>query len=184
MSLLVATWHTSSTLKPLEQDLHILRNLPATRPTETPLLRDYLCHFRHTRPGLHHVQNLPASFACDFILANLIPTPVSLMHLMQALPHYTAEDIVHIHECTLHPTPGCRYLFNTSSGPSHCNVIVTANGVSLDSLLALAPQISWFISGINPSLMAKSSHLGYGGLPVSTTQVPTFPELSQVETFV
>jgi len=120
---------------------------------------------RHTRLGLHH----------DPILANPISAPVSLAHLTQALPHYAAEDVVRIHECTLHPTPGHHDPFNTSSRPSHCNVIVTTDRVSSDSLLVLAPQISGFISGINPSLMAESSHLGYGGLTVSTTQVPTSP---------
>ena len=139
---------------------------------------------RHTRPGTHHVQNSPASFAHDPTLANTIPTPVSLAHLVQALPHYAVEDVVHIHERTLHSAPERRRPFNTSSGPSHCNVIVTTDGVSLDSLLELAPQISRFISGLNPSLIAKSPHLGYGGLTISTTQVITSPELSQVETFV
>ena len=106
------------------------------------------------------------------------------MHLTQALPHYAAEDIVRIHERTLHPAPGRRRPFNTSNGPSYCNMIVTADGVSSDSLLELAPQISRFISGLNPSLIAESSHLGYGGLTISTTQDITSPELSQVETFV
>ena len=130
------------------------------------------------------MQNLPASFARDPILVNAISAPVSLAHLTQALPHYAAEDIVCIYEHTLHPTPGHHCPFNTSSRPFRCNVIVTADGVSLDSLLALALQISRFIFGLNPSLIAKSSHLGYGGLTVSTTQVPISPELSQVETFV
>ena len=139
---------------------------------------------RHTRPGTHHVQNSPVSFARDPTLVNAIPAPVSLAHLAQALLHYAVEDVVCIHERTLHPTPGCHRPFNTSSRPSRCNVIVTADGVSLDSLLELAPQISRFISGLNPSLIAKSSRLSYGGLTISTTQVITSPELSQVETFM
>jgi len=32
--------------------------------------------------------------------------------------------------------------------------------------------------------MVESSHLGYGGLTVSTTRVPTSPKLTQVKTFV
>ena len=115
------------------------------------------------------MQNSPASFARDPTLANPIPAPVSLAHLAQALPHYAAEDVVCIHERTLHPAPGRHHPFNTSSRPSRCNVIVTADGVSLDSLLELALQISRFISGLNPSLIAESSHLGYGGLTISTT---------------
>ena len=130
------------------------------------------------------MQNSPASFVHDSTLANPISAPVSLAHLALALPHYAAEDVVRIHERTLHPASGRHCPFNTSSGPSRCNVIVTADGVSSDSLLALAPQISRFISGLNPSLIAKSSRLGYGGLTISTTQVTTSPELSQVETFM
>jgi len=130
------------------------------------------------------VQNSPASFARDSTLANSIPAPVSLVHLRQALPHYAAEDVVHIHERTLHPAPGRHCPFNMSNGPSRCNVIVTTDGVSSDSLLALAPQISRFISELNPSLIAESSRLGYRGLTISTTRVTTSPELSQVETFV
>ena len=109
---------------------------------------------------------------------------VGLASLAQALPHFSAEDVVCLHQHVLHPMPGCHYPFNTSNGPSHCTIVASAEELSLDALLALGPQISRFVNLLQCSLMVTSFRLGYGGLAFSTSCVPTSPELAQVETFV
>ena len=106
------------------------------------------------------------------------------MSLVQALPHFSAENVVRLHQRVLHPTPGRRRPYNTSNGPSRCTIIASAEGLSSDALLALGPQISHFVDSLKCSLMIASFCLGYGGLALSTSRVPTSPELARVETFM
>ena len=55
---------------------------------------------------------------------------------------------------------------------------------ALVALLPFTPQISHLINSLPSSIMVKSFHLSYRGLCLSTTSIPTFSDLSRVETFM
>ena len=82
--------------------------------------------------------------------------------------------------------PGnCCRPFNTSNGPSCWSIVVVVESkAALVALLPLALQISHLIDSLPSSIMVESFCLLYGGLCLSTTNVPTPSDLSRVETFM